>query len=398
MTTLLQINATANWGSTGKIAEQIGEKALSRGWDSYLAFGRKSTDSRLNLIHVGDKLGVLYHFFCHRFLDREGLASRLATRYLISRIKRINPDIIHLHNIHDHWINYPILFSYLGSISIPIVWTFHDCWAFTGHCAHFITHDCDKWRSRCFHCPSAKYLDRSSQNYLLKEKYFTAIKDLHIVVVSEWLGNCVRKSFFRDKDIHVIYNGVDLSVFTPFASSLPYCFKLGKKHTLLGVATSWSNTKGLSDYIELSKRLRDDIQIVLVGLNKNQVASIPKTIVAIPRTRNQSELRDLYVNADIVLSLSKAESFGLTIAEGLACGTPGIVYDNTAQPELISSETGVIVKTGDINALIDAIYHLLDYPLSPLACRKRAELYFNKDHSFDKYIDLYNALLQNHCS
>lgn len=387
--TLLQLNCTANWGSTGKIAEQIGLKAKTVGWDCYMACGRSSNPSQLQVIKVGNKPTVLWHYAENRLLDNEGLASRWATRQLVKQIEAIKPDVIQLHNIHDHWLNYRILFEYLNATDIPVVWTFHDCWAFTGHCPHFVTVGCEKWKSECMNCPlNSSLLDKSNRNFKLKKSLFAANKNLHVVTVSQWLGDMARQSFFRDVDIRVIHNGIDVNRF-----GVKPAQKEGK-FVILGVATAWSESKGLGDYYRLSERLDDDCQIVLVGLKEQQIRILPKKIIGLPKTKSQEELAELYRKASVVLSLSRAETFGLTIAEGMACGTPAIVYDNTAQPELITPETGMVVKTGDIDALVSAIRQLKEQPLSADDCRKRAEACFDKDRCFEEYVELYESLLR----
>ena len=102
MPTLLQINVTANWGSTGKIAEQIGLCAQTHGWESYIAYGRMMNPSKNELVKIGNAFDVYEHYVEGRFLDNEGLASRRATKRLLRGIDEIKPDIVHLHNIHDH--------------------------------------------------------------------------------------------------------------------------------------------------------------------------------------------------------------------------------------------------------------------------------------------------------
>ena len=175
MPTLLQINVTANWGSTGKIAEAIGQSAMKRGWNSYIAYGRKMTTSKSNLVKVGSKMDNYIHFAYNYLLDMEGRSSDRATKALVRRITEIKPDVVQLHNIHDHFLNYAILFEYLNQTEIQVVWTFHDCWAFTGHCAHFSAAKCDRWKSGCGDCPQLKAYpktygaDHTQRNYRQKQ-------------------------------------------------------------------------------------------------------------------------------------------------------------------------------------------------------------------------------------
>ena len=165
MKTLLQINCTANWGSTGKIAEQIGLCAMAHGWDSYIAYGRMMNPSKSKLIRVGSWLNPYEHYAENLLFDNEGLASRFATRKFLQEVDRIKPDVVHLHNIHDHWINYRMLFTYLAEKKIPVVWTQHDQWATTGHCMYNLC-GCERWKTECHDCPVSRWysLDRSRRN------------------------------------------------------------------------------------------------------------------------------------------------------------------------------------------------------------------------------------------
>ena len=186
MPTILQINITANWGSTGKIAESIGLAAIKRGWESYIAYGRIANPSVSKLIKVGGKLNTYLHYAGNRLLDLEGRCSSLATKRLIKEIARSKPDVVQLHNIHDHFLNYRLLFEYLNQADIKVVWTFHDCWAFTGHCYHFVQQDCMKWQAECRDCPQRnKFIDRSRENFNLKKSMFSANQNLTIVPCSE---------------------------------------------------------------------------------------------------------------------------------------------------------------------------------------------------------------------
>lgn len=399
MPKLLQINATANWGSTGRIAELINLKAMEHGWDCYIAYGRSCNPSESKLIKVGKMINVYEHYIENRLFDNEGLASRTPTKRLIKQIKELNPDIIHLHNIHDHWLNYKLLFEYLNTTNIPIVWTQHDCWAFTGGCMHFVHSNCEKWKTECKECPQKRrFVDGSKRNYALKKALFGENKNLTIVPVSHWLENEIRQSFFKTKKIIPILNGVDINIFYPKKeTSIKKKYGIENKFLLIGLATAWSASKGINDYIELSKHLSDDFVIMLIGLKKNQIPLLPNSIIGIERTSNIQELADFYSSADIVLNLSYQETFGMTTAEGFACGTPSIVYNWTASPELIEGEVGYVVEAGNINQLLDAIHEIKQKGKQYYSenCRKRAENKYDKNKCFQQYIDLYNEIIAN---
>lgn len=401
MPKLLQINVTSNWGSTGKIAEQIGLLALEHGWESYIAYGRYHNPSQLKTIKVGSMMDVYLHYAANRFIDMEGRASIHATKHLIGMMKKIQPDVVQLHNIHDHWMNYPLLFDYLRTINVPVVWTQHDCWTFTGGCGYYSMVQCEQWKTHCNKCPQKRcfFVDRSYNQFRTKKETFTSIENMTLVPVSEWLASEIKKSFISGYTIHTILNGLDVNVFKPMGdSSIRKKYNLGNKTILLAVASSWSTRKGFDDYIRLSSLLKGEETLVLVGLNEKQRNNLPDNIIGIPRTQNVDDLVALYNEASIVLNLSYEETFGLTTVEGFACGTPGIVYNCTASPELITPETGRIVEPGDIEGVYCAILELLSIGKEKMtaSCRQRAVEKYDKDKCFEEYVRLYEVLIKNH--
>ena len=403
MPSVLQIGASLALGSTGRISEDIATLARAKGWDTYMAHGSRYVGkSQMKSIHIGSKLDEYIHFGQGLFLDNHGLASQSATKRFLKQVDEIQPDVMHLHNIHGYYLNYPFLFDYLKEKQIPVVWTLHDCWTFTGHCVHFVSAQCSRWKNEgCHDCPLIKtypksFVDHSKRNFELKKKYFTSLQNVVVVSVSEWLKSQVDSSFLASYPGKVIYNGVDTEIFKPSVNSIKNNLGITDKKLLIGVATSWSNNKGLADYYQLAKSLPSDYQIVLVGLTAKQIEELPGGIIGITRTNNIEELVQYYSAADIVLNLSYAETFGLTTAEGFACGTPSIVYNATASPELISDETGIIVEPGNINGVKDAILAITQRGKEYYAenCRKRAVEKFDKKSQFSQYIDLYNSLLK----
>ena len=340
---------------------------------------------------------VYLHYAQNRFLDREGLAFAGPTKALLSEIDKINPDVIHLHNIHDHWLNYPLLFEYLAKSDIPIVWTQHDIWATTGHCAFSIDGG-ERWKSRCYDCPAiSRYcLDNSKRNFDLKKNLFTSVKNMTIVPVSEWLGTQVQQSYLGKYPIKVIKNGVDINVFKPIKGNVVEKYSMKGKHVLLAVSSVWPKFKGLDDFIRLSGMLSDEFRIVVVGVSKEQISQLTSNMIGIERTDSQMELAQLYSAANIVMSLSSFETCGQTIAEGMACGTPAIVYGNAALPELITSETGRVVESGNLQGLHDTILNMIDNEFKyhhSTDCRKRAEEVFDKNKAWESCISLYNSIL-----
>lgn len=395
MPTLLQINITANWGSTGKIAESIGVATMAHGWDSYIAYGGSCNDSQSQLIRVGDKSNRYLHFAEQRIRDNEGLCSRTATKKLIRQIVEIKPDVVQLHNIHDHYLNYRLLFEYLNQADIQVVWTFHDCWAFTGHCFHFVTKDCTKWKTRCYECPMRNVLpktvmDRSRKNYELKKQLFGGCKNLTIVPCSDWMAGFVKQSFLKDKRIEVIKNGVDISVFKPVDKT-----NEDGTFSVLAVSSIWHKEKGLEDIYELRKLLPENYNIRMVGLSESQLKDLPAGIEGIQRTQNVKELVRLYSQANVLINPTYADTFPTVNLEALACGTPVITYRTGGSPEAVSHETGVVVEQGDVSGMAEAIRGICDKGKEHYTevCRNRAEEHFDKDKCFGKYVELYNGLI-----
>ena len=401
---ILQINLSANFGSTGVIAEGINTLARKQGAETYIAWGIIASPSSSKLIHIGNKLVYYEHELESRLVDGQGNGSRLSTLFFLRKIKALRPSIVHLHNIHGSYINYRLLFSFLKKNNIPVVWTFHDCWPFTGHCAYFSLFGCTKWMEWCNHCPQQRcyppcYLfDLSSHNFANKKKAFTSIDNLTIVSVSKWLNDLVSHSFLKDKRHITIHNGIDTKVFSPSPNRNGMRAKLNVKddeNLLLGVASNWSERKGLNDFLKLHNCLSPKFKIVLVGLTKDQIITLPEGIIGIERTESQKMLADYYSAADIVLNLSREETFGLTTVEGFSCGTPGIGYSCTATPELFSRDTGYIVSPGDIHGLVNSINAICQKGKKSYSttCRNHALAHFRQEDRFQNYIDLYKQIL-----
>lgn len=395
MPKLLIINITCNQGSTGKISEQVGLMMKERGWDVYYAHGaRRVNPSQLKTIPFSSVRGEYLHALKSLLFDADGLGSTHATKKLVELIKEIQPDVIQIHNIHGYYLNYKVLFEYLNGTDIPVVITLHDCWNFTGHCTHFVTAGCEKWKTGCYECPllnvpPKSYVDRSKRNYALKKALFSANKNLHIVPVSHWLEGMVRESFLKDKDIQVIQNGIDLNVF----KSLPkvQC----SRFKILGVSNVWNKDKGIFDVYKLRESLSlTEYGITLVGLTQKQINELPEGICGITSTANQQELAKLYSEADVLINSTYADTFPTVNLEALACGTPVITYRTGGSPEAIDSKTGIVVDQGNVTALANSIMYLRENPLSSDDCRKRAEECFDKDKCFEKYVELYEELLK----
>lgn len=395
MKTLVQINSVVNSGSTGHIAENIGLLAQENGYKCYIAYGRNDTKTDLIPLRIGNKISIIIHLIYTRLFDGQGLGSYFSTKKFLRKLDEINPDIIHLHNIHGYYLNYKLLFNWLHENKKPVVWTLHDCWSYTGHCAYYSFAQCDGWKFGCLSCknkrnyPSSILFSRAKHNYSLKKKYFSKIDELYLVTPSSWLKTEVKNSFLGCYNCDVINNGIDLNVF------YPHKHEIQKRTIILGVANVWDNRKGFKDFIELSKKITDDKEIILIGLSKEQISTLPKNIIGISKTENQDELAKYYSMADVFFNPTYEDNFPTTNIEALACGTPVITYDTGGSPEIIDRQTGYVVKVGQINDVIKYIEEIKQIGKNNFSnfCVKRAhDLYDNKS-TFQKYINLYEKIL-----
>lgn len=403
MPKLLQISIEVNSGSVGRIAEQIGQKAIDSGWESYITYARNNQPSKSNVIKIGNKLDVYWHGVMTRITDKHGFYSTLPTKKLIKQINKIQPDIILLHHLHGYFINIKLLFNYLYKIETPIVWVFHDCWSFTGHCAHFEEIGCEKWKIECNACPLKKYypasyvFDRSKENYKEKKKLFNSLKNLTIVPVSKWLGDLVKESFLSSNNIKVIYNGIDINTFKPNLNIKETREKFGLKDEfiVIGVSGVWNKGKGLDDFIKLSYNIESSVKIILVGLNDYQIKKLPNKIIGIKRTDSIIQLAELYSMSDLFINPTYGDTFPTTNLEALACGTPVLTYRTGGSIEAVSDETGFIVEKGDLDSVIKIISEVKERGKEFYIdrCRERAVACFNKDDRFKEYIELFNNLI-----
>lgn len=400
MLKLLQINTIINSGSTGHIAEAIGKLAIENGWVSYIAYGRNPRESTSIPIQIGKQFDILFHVFVTRVFDLHGLASITATKCFIKKIKKIKPDLIHLHNIHGYYLNYKLLFKFLAKYGKPVVWTMHDCWAATGHCPYYTFVQCVVWTFErgCKHCPQKKiypssYLFSAAQyNFNSKKKYFNLLeqKQLTIICPSVWLAGEFKKSFLKNYNIKTIFNGIDTNIFCPKETEKQ------EKNIILGVASVWDERKGLNDFLALSKLLKDDEEIVLIGVTENIIKSLPTNVKGITRTESKEELVKWYSKALVYFNASIEETFGMTCAEAQACGTPVIAYNSTALPETISEKTGILVEPKRVEKVYEAIQEikLKGKFFYSAECRTRAVDLFDEKKNFQQYIDLYSELIK----
>ena len=361
---ILMINVVCGIRSTGRICTDLAKALEADGNEVKIAYGRETVPEQFRkyAVRIGSDTDVRLHGVRARLLDGCGFGSKRATERFIDWVKDYDPDVIHLHNLHGYYINLPVLFAYLRTCGKRIIWTLHDCWAFTGHSAFCDAVDCELWKTGCCACPLMKdypssYTDHSRSNWQKKKALLTGIPDMTLVTPSEWLAGLVKKSFIKEYPVKVINNGIDTSKFYPVESDFKTAHGIDDKKMLLGVATAWNDMKGLSDFIKLADLLPGDYQIVLVGLTRKQLKDLPENIIGIERTNSIEELVRIYSAADALLSLSYCETYPTVNLEARACGTPVITYDAGGSAEA-AGEGGYVVEKGDLQGVVDALKDL----------------------------------------
>jgi len=393
---ILQINSVCGIASTGRIAVDLHNSYLSQGHESMIAFGRGQARgvAAEKVIRIGSNRNVYTHALMTRITDKTGFYSKSATRKFIESVKNYNPDVIHLHNIHGYYIDIELLFEYLIDSKKRVIWTLHDCWTFTGHCSNFDFCGCEKWRTQCEHCeqkeeyPASYFLDNSVYNYRKKKELFSALEDLTIVTPSKWLLSKVSESFLGKKRAVVINNGIDLDVFINRESSFREKHKLADKFVILGASINWSSRKGYDTFIRLAETVSNEFRLVLVGISKKVLKSLPKNIIGIERTNNAAELSMIYSAADVFVNPTLEDNFPTTNLEALACGTPVITYCTGGSAESIDETCGIAVSKNDFTGLMTAIQTAKENPYSKESCRRRS-LLFDKSSKYIEYLTLY---------
>lgn len=408
MKKLLQINPVLRVStSTGRIMQEIGELAIQKGWQSYIAYSRGRDGvkpCRSELLPVGNKVSVAWHGVMTRLFDRHGLASDGATRMFVEEIEKISPDVIHIHNIHGYFLNYRILFDYLSRCGIPVVWTIHDCWLYTGHCYYYSFVQCDKWQTGCGRCPQKRdfpasfFVDRSAQNFADKCRAFTSMPHdkLTIVPVSEWIKGEMQHSFLKEYNFRVIHNGINMEVFNIYdTDAIRSRYGLQGKHILLGVASIWSREKGLYDFIELAGMLNADERIVLVGIKPEEKKLLPENVIGIARTENIRQLAELYAAADVFVNPTWQDNYPTVNLEAIACGTPVVTYRTGGSVEAVTEKTGFVVEQGDVKGLMEAVRQIEQRGKEWYreVCREYALAHFRKEDRYADYFDLYEELV-----
>lgn len=342
----VQLNSFYN-GSTGTIMRNLHRGLTERGVDSYIFWGRRHDTINDHEQCCASKIGYLSHGFKTRLFDRMGFYSKRDTARLLRRLDVIDPDVVHMHNIHGYYVNIEMLFDWLASHHCQVRWTLHDCWAFTGHCAHFSYVKCAQWKEHCAHFESCPQLHtypntyskaNCARNFEDKRRIFTSVPSerMTLITPSRWLADLVGESFLFKYPVEVLHNTVDISVFKPTPSDFRERYEIGARYLVLGVASPWTERKGLPDFVRLAEELDSDKFVVaLVGLSDRQLKALPRGVVGLKRTNSPQELAGIYTTADVLFNPTVEDNYPTVNLEAEACGTPVITYDTGGCRETI---------------------------------------------------------------
>lgn len=387
---VLMINVVCGIRSTGRICTDLATALEARGHEVKIAYGRENVPEQFRkyAVKIGTDMDVRIHGIRSRLFDDAGFGSKRITERFINWVQEYDPDVIHLHNIHGYYINIAVLFEYLKICGKRIIWTMHDGWAFTGHCACFDHIGCEKWKKGCKNCtnkkgyPTSYFMNQAEKHFETKKQLFSTIPNFTIVTPSQWLAGKVGQSFLAGYPVKVIHNGIDISVFKPTGSDLREKYHIVDKTVLLGVASTWGVGKGLDTFEDISYRLPSKYQIVLIGLNKKQIKKLSPNIIGISQTNNVEELAEWYTAADIFVNPTLDDNYPTVNLEAISCGTPVITYNTGGSPES-AIYYGTVVEKGNREELIWAIQHI--------EFTKVENIDFDYSRCVQEYVSLYNS-------
>ena len=366
---VLFINSVCGIRSTGRIVTDQAKIYMAQGHEVKIAYGRETVPAEYKALayRIGTEPSVKINGLMARLLDNEGFGALRQTRSFLKWAEEYDPDVLWLHNLHGYYLNIELLFRWIKSRpQMQVRWTLHDCWAFSGHCAHFDYVGCWRWKTQCGNCPQKKtypasmIADRSAENYRRKKNAFCGVKNMTLITPSNWLADLVKQGFLQEYPVEVVHNTIDRSVFKPTMGDFRAKYHLENKKIVLGVASAWSGEKGLPDFVRLAQMLGTDYAVVLVGLTQRQIGTLPKSVIAIERTNSVRELAQIYTTADVFVNLTYQDTYPTVNLEAQACGTPCLTYRTGGSVETVPPEN--VVDRGDLEGMVMKIRSLEGKP------------------------------------
>ncbi len=397
---VVQIN-TAYYlgGSTGKIAKALSEAMLENGIAPLVLYGvnRGEKHDEYSLL-IENRLYKRLNELVARIRGNHGFNNVLATKRAIRIIKKEKPDLVHLHNLHGSYINIELLFDYLCKSGIPVVWTLHDCWAFTGRGANYDYNECYKWINGCNACrykceyPMTWLIDCCRDNYHRKRISYEANKNINIVTPSNWLAEEVEKSILKDKKVKIINNGVDLGLFHPRKTEVKKEYNIEKM--MLAVAYKWNSQKGFEYIKKISKEISYPWTLVVIGVDEKQKKELANyNSIGISNICDGNRLVEYYSAADVFINPTLEDNFPTVNIEALACGTPCVTFDTGGAGEIIDQKTGVLIEKKEWKKMINAATSIDKKAMSD-DCVARVKHLYDEKLMAEQYIEIYRKMVE----
>lgn len=391
--------------STGRHVRDISQILIEKGVQCWIAYTQHCDEGiPENAFRFGSIIENKLHGLVSRVTGKSGYYSSRGTRQLLAKIEELAPNVVHIHNIHSNDICLPLLFEYLKEKKIPTVINLHDCWFYTARCFHYTRIKCEQWKTECKNCPqkcrSTGYWFSNQAKMLFedKKKWYSDWENLHIVGVSNWIATEARRSMLKDKDISTIYNWIDTEKFSwRTQDQLRKEYGLESKFVILGVSGYWNEEKGAHWVFAFSDYLKEDEKLVMIGrVAKDIKEKYSDKILFLSPIYDREKLAQMYAMADVYINLSEEESFGLTNAEALACGTPLLLFRSTASTEFVTEGCGYAAEVGDMLDLRKGLNWIKANSSNELRkkCANFAKSAFNKEKNVGEYYALYKRVLR----
>lgn len=399
---VVQINAVCDVGSTGRICRELNDAIIEYGYRGVILYGNGTSEYEFSQ-KVSSDFSVKVHALMARLFGKNSAYSPGSTLKILNFLRTYKPDVVHLHNLHGNYVNIKPLLRFLAKENIPTVLTLHDCWFFTGKCVYYTIVDCENWKKGCQHCPKLRgdipswFFDRTGEMWQEKKRLFAAIPRLAVIGVSDWITNEAKQSFLKDAVIlKRIYNWIDLSIFYPRGKEFAGAFGISEdKYSILCIGAGWGEKHYKTKYLlELAQMLPENYEIILAGMVPF-ADQLPENIKAVGYISSTEDLAKLYSACDVYVHLSREDTFGKVIAEAIACGTPAVVFDSTACPEIVGEGCGQVVPTGDLEAVLCAVISIAeqDKTVRERTCVTYAGAQFSKNKLIEETVQLYQELI-----
>lgn len=397
---ILYLDVVCKQGSTGKIVYDLYAQSRADGHTAAVCYGRGPVVAEENIFKFGLDWETRFHALMTRLTGWTGCFSPVSTRRLIRFMEAFRPDVVHLHELHAYFVNLKPLLRYLAERRIPVVHTLHCEFSYTGKCGH--SYQCQRWKTGCGACPHLRdypktlWFDRTAAMWAEKKRLFSALDKLVVTVPSQWLAERARESFLGNREICVIHNGIDAGhIFHPQPCERlreKYRIGPGEKVVLAAAPNLMSPQKGGRWVLKLAQEMRqENIRFVLVGVS-DLSESFPPNVTAVGLIRDQEELAAHYSLADCFVLCSERETFSMTCAESLCCGTPVAGFCSGAPETVFPPPAAAFVPFGDLEALTAQVKAQLKAGFSRERLSQESHRRYSVETMYQQALALYDRM------